>query len=384
MKRWRESLKKIAKINLMTIQMKNLFLQDFTIIYWKVTYSLTVAELDKTYTEYVAHPDNLLLTDTMDKNKILLIIVLDAYFQDFDDIAKMQYKETREDFKEYLLATINRDILREDNIFAKINKNWYNHDMDASEIFELKQQWIKTGYMLEDTDINSILYQPVTLTTEVRKYIDEFVQKFQQFYTNKVFFHMVLPHNIPYKYLVTGNFDKEYSVIYYELNGLKRMRTKNAQTETEIEDNYIYSLEKLIKINFSIYGKKILIIFVFDGYYCYHSHFNEDATGLGDYGIYIDQLSQYMNNVIYNAEAVRYFKPLYALNYFGNINETWYYNPTSEYENSEYWQIISNVTKKGRKLIDDYIKKLKKQEPEKIFAYIVLPKNNNQYRYLIL
>lgn len=70
MKRWRESLKKIAKINLMTIQMKNLFLQDFTIIYWKVTYSLTVAELDKTYTEYVAHPDNLLLTDTMDKNKI--------------------------------------------------------------------------------------------------------------------------------------------------------------------------------------------------------------------------------------------------------------------------------------------------------------------------
>lgn len=364
--------------------MKNLFLQDFTIIYWKVTYSLTVAELDKTYTEYLAHPDNLLLTDTMDKNKILLIIVLDAYFQDFDDIAKMQYKETREDFKEYLLATINRDILREDNIFAKINKNWYNHDMDASEIFELKQQWIKTGYMLEDTDINSILYQPVTLTTKVRKYIDEFVQKFQQFYTNKVFFHMVLPHNIPYKYLVTGNFDKEYSVIYYELNGLKRMRTKNAQTETEIEDNYIYNLEKLIKINFSIYGKKILIIFVFDGYYCYHSHFNEDATGLGDYGIYIDQLSQYINNVIYNAEAVRYFKPLYALNYFGNINETWYYNPTSEYENSEYWQIISNVTKKGRKLIDDYIKKLKKQEPEKIFAYIVLPKNNNQYRYLIL
>ncbi len=56
------------------------------------------------------------------------------------------------------------------------------------------------------------------LNSYVRKYI--MMEKYQARYPEKKFYHMVLPNNIPYEYVLVGVYLEklqEYSIVYWDL-----------------------------------------------------------------------------------------------------------------------------------------------------------------------
>jgi hypothetical protein len=97
-------------------------LNDYNIMYWTIEEdrrNLTVGErlsLDFEIKRFK-------------KRKVLIIFEIDAYYSSFREVFNIKYEKFSSDFAEYVMSTLNPDIRRKglgENIFTKINDDWYN------------------------------------------------------------------------------------------------------------------------------------------------------------------------------------------------------------------------------------------------------------------
>src|SRR5271154_751111 len=190
---------------------------------------------------------------TIENKKILIVFVIDAFYISFTDVLKIEYEKFTRDFSEYLEYTVdpNKRVSNE-NTFAKINKDWYTQSEPTDAQIDL---YFNTFKALNPDRIST--YPPFRNTVEIRNNIDKFVKNIKKLHPEKMFYYVVLPLNIRFRYVMEEV--NEYSMVYWDYTEYKE----------EIFDNF----KNLRRLTNTPEVKKILIIFVFDGYNFYADFF---------------------------------------------------------------------------------------------------------------
>jgi hypothetical protein len=363
--------------------------QDLAIVYQEIVPSEEYTDFNfiSRLDDYYAYGlDSKILE--LNRKRILLLFVINAYYPSFREIMKTEYKKFSEDFSEYLDSAINNKILREDNIFAIMNKDWYNatnQGNNSIEEFDKEYNVFPSQQMIMYVEPKS---KTVRLTSDDRKYIDETVKKFKERYSEKIFYSAVVPYKIPFQYVITSKIlDEEFSVVYWQMPchiddwevANSGFRHGAEIKEKECYESYMNNLKKLLSYDFGLNSrKKILIIFIYDGYWYAQQGMAENEY-LGVYEKYRVEFREYLESVINN-------QPLPINNNFTDMNEGWYSEPLGNINNTEkrpVWKVIRNLTMETRKLIDEYVEKLRKEHKEKSFYHMVVPVDN-VYSYTIL
>jgi hypothetical protein len=275
---------------------------------------------------------------TCSANKILIVFTYTS--KSYLDYISVSYDRFIRDFGEYLDYVVKDIGLPVKNIFEEISK----------------KDWVNT------------------CTAEVVK---EYMDTLQLNNPSKKINYVALPYYFkprfpPYQCIMNINKDIfpvycNVGPTYYEPNEYKHIYM------------YAKNLDKLLSYDFTNVRNEVLIVFIFHAYYDTFWELDNPET-LGNYDNFRTHFGEYLG-----ARLGSRLEDRVLSNFFEEVNKAWYTQPTQDVTFTQCSRDSINFpVRYGRRLIDEYIDRLKLLYPTKTFNYIVIPDMSEPPEYIIL